>query len=113
LFRTATNASIEFKRNAENKNITGDNEALIGFSSIEGILKNSNPDIIEDCLKQLPAKYQVLIRLRYLESLSYEEISEEIDAPLGTVKAQLHRARELLNDLLNNRDDDSDMLVPC
>jgi hypothetical protein len=32
-----------------------------------------------------------------------EEIAEELEAPLGTVKAQLHRARELLYDLVKNK----------
>jgi RNA polymerase sigma-70 factor (ECF subfamily) len=49
---------------------------------------------------KLPAKYQRLVRLRYFDELSYEEIAQELDAPLGTVKAQLHRARELMYDLV-------------
>jgi RNA polymerase sigma factor (sigma-70 family) len=51
----------------------------------------------------LPAKYQKLVRLRYFNELSYEEIAAEIEAPLGTVKAQLHRARELLYDMVKNK----------
>jgi RNA polymerase sigma-70 factor (ECF subfamily) len=51
----------------------------------------------------LPAKYQKLVRLRYFHELSYEEIAAELEAPLGTVKAQLHRARELMYDLIKNK----------
>jgi RNA polymerase sigma-70 factor (ECF subfamily) len=51
----------------------------------------------------LPTKYQKLVRLRYFHELSYEEIAVELEAPLGTVKAQLHRARELLYDLVKNK----------
>ena len=51
----------------------------------------------------LPPKYQKLVRLRYFHELSYEEIAKELEAPLGTVKAQLHRARELMYDLIKNK----------
>jgi RNA polymerase sigma-70 factor (ECF subfamily) len=46
-----------------------------------------------------------LVRLRYFHELSYEEIAEELEAPLGTVKAQLHRARELMFDMVKNKRD--------
>ena len=51
----------------------------------------------------LPPKYQKLVRLRYFHELSYEEIAKELEAPLGTVKAQLHRARELMHELIKNK----------
>jgi DNA-directed RNA polymerase specialized sigma24 family protein len=41
--------------------------------------------------------------LRYFDELSYEEIATELKAPLGTVKAQLHRARELLYDMVKDK----------
>ncbi len=37
-----------------------------------------------------------MIELRYYEELSYEEIANELAIPLGTVKAQLFRAKEML-----------------
>jgi DNA-directed RNA polymerase specialized sigma24 family protein len=43
------------------------------------------------------------VTLRYFDELSYEEIATELSAPLGTVKAQLHRARELLYDMVKNK----------
>ena len=52
---------------------------------------------------KLPAKYQRLVRLRYFDELSYDEIVQEIEAPLGTVKAQLHRARELMYELVKDK----------
>jgi RNA polymerase sigma-70 factor (ECF subfamily) len=42
-----------------------------------------------------------MIELRYFEELSYEEISTELEMPIGTVKAQLHRARQALYDILS------------
>lgn len=45
---------------------------------------------------KLKERYRRLIELRYFEEFSYEEIAQELNLPIGTVKAQLFRARELL-----------------
>ena len=49
---------------------------------------------------QLSEKYRLMIELRYFEELSYDEIAAELDIPLGTVKAQLFRAKEMLYELV-------------
>jgi RNA polymerase sigma-70 factor (ECF subfamily) len=41
------------------------------------------------------------VELRYFKEYSYDEIAAELDIPIGTVKAQLFRARELLLNILN------------
>ena len=71
----------------------------------EETIKQQKVEIIQMIVTQLPLKYQVLVKLRYFQELSYDEISKELDAPLGTVKAQLHRARELLYDLVKDQKD--------
>jgi DNA-directed RNA polymerase specialized sigma24 family protein len=43
------------------------------------------------------------VKLRYFDELSYDEIAKELSAPLGTVKAQLHRARELMYELVKGK----------
>ncbi|MBT3622005.1 MAG: sigma-70 family RNA polymerase sigma factor [Flavobacteriales bacterium] len=52
--------------------------------------------ILRQIVDQLKPKYRVLVKLRYFKELSYEEIADTLDVPLGTVKAQLHRSREQL-----------------
>jgi RNA polymerase sigma-70 factor (ECF subfamily) len=42
------------------------------------------------------------VKLRYYEELSYEEIAVKLDLPVGTVKAQLFRARDFLYNILKN-----------
>ncbi len=59
---------------------------------------------IEQCLERLTPRYACLIRMRFLEEYSYEEIAERLDVPLGTVKTQIHRAREQLCDLIRKGD---------
>ena len=71
----------------------------------EETIKTQKIEIVQMFVNKLPAKYQKLVRLRYFDELSYEEIAVELDAPLGTVKAQLHRARELMYDLVKEKKD--------
>jgi RNA polymerase sigma-70 factor (ECF subfamily) len=44
----------------------------------------------------MPAKYRLVLSLRYLEHFSYEEISTALHLPIGTIKTHIHRARRLL-----------------
>ena len=78
----------------EDKNLNPQEEAI----------KSQKIELIQMFVTKLPAKYQRLVRLRYFQELSYDEIARELEAPLGTVKAQLHRARELLYDLVKGKE---------
>ena len=117
LFRIATNNSIDFIRKKKLETLSldssykdDDGETI----SIDVQDKNLNPQevaikkqkigLIRDFVTKLPPKYQRLVKLRYFEELSYEEIAAELEAPLGTVKAQLHRARELLYDIVKGKE---------
>lgn len=69
----------------------------------EETIKSQKILLVRMFVNKLPAKYQRLVKLRYFDELSYDEIAKELEAPLGTVKAQLHRARELMYDLVKNK----------
>ncbi|MCS7019543.1 MAG: sigma-70 family RNA polymerase sigma factor [Cytophagales bacterium] len=118
LFRIATNNCIDFirRKRLETTSINA------GFSDENGDPvdidirdENLNPqenainlqkiEIVRTMVTLLPDKYQQLVQLRYFEELSYEEIAQHLNAPLGTVKAQLHRARELLYDIARAKKD--------
>jgi RNA polymerase sigma-70 factor (ECF subfamily) len=115
LFRVATNNCIDFIRKKKldtmsiNADITKDDGDSISIDikdknldPQEEAIKSQKIELVRKFVNLLPAKYQKLVKLRYFEELSYDEIAKELDAPLGTVKAQLHRARELLYDLVKN-----------
>jgi RNA polymerase sigma-70 factor, ECF subfamily len=53
-----------------------------------------------DLIDSLPEHYRIVVVLRHQQDLSYEEIAEALNMPLGTVKARIHRARALLKDRL-------------
>jgi len=58
--------------------------------------------LIRDYIDSLPEAYRVVIVMRHQEERSYEEIGELLDIPLGTVKARLFRAREMLKKKLES-----------
>ncbi|MCB0609694.1 MAG: sigma-70 family RNA polymerase sigma factor, partial [Lewinella sp.] len=66
----------------------------------EEIIRRQRLKLMRSLMDQLNEKYRVMIELRYFDELSYEEIAAELDLPLGTVKAQLFRAKEMLYELL-------------
>lgn len=66
----------------------------------EEYIRHQRLQMVRNLLTQLSTKYRLMIELRYYEELSYEEIATELDIPLGTVKAQLFRAKEMLYGLM-------------
>ncbi|MCL1817065.1 MAG: sigma-70 family RNA polymerase sigma factor [Clostridiales bacterium] len=54
-------------------------------------------------LQELPEQYRTVILLKYLEGLSYREISEHLDLPESTVEARLHRGRNYLRNMLQKQ----------
>lgn len=71
-----------------------------GRNPEEHIIREQKLELMRRVLLQLDPKYRLMIEMRYFEELSYDEIALELDIPLGTVKAQLYRAKELLHELL-------------
>ncbi len=57
---------------------------------------------IEGYLERLSPRYRQLIVLRFFDELSYEEIAAKLSLPLGTVKTQIHRAREQMCRFIQN-----------
>jgi RNA polymerase sigma factor (sigma-70 family) len=68
----------------------------------EKFIRDQRIQLMRRTLSKLSPKYRTMIELRYFEELSYEEIAVELSIPLGTVKAQLFRAKELMFEHLNS-----------
>ena len=60
------------------------------------LIKKQRIAILRQIVDQLKPKYRTLVKLRYFKEMSYEEIAEDLNIPIGTVKAQLYRSRENL-----------------
>jgi RNA polymerase sigma-70 factor (ECF subfamily) len=115
LFKIATNNCIDFIRKQKANLISIDQAEddddmsapplhSTNLDPEEDMIKNQRVDLMRDVVDKLKPRYRNLIKLRYFKEYSYEEIAQELDLPLGTVKAQLFRARELLYNILKNRD---------
>lgn len=115
LFRIATNNCIDFIRKKRINMVSihsltddeGEEKQLDIKSDTlnpeETSIKKQQNQAIKLIVDKLPLRYKTLITLRYFDELSYEEIANELDLPLGTVKAQLFRARDLMANILNRR----------
>lgn len=116
LFRIATNNAIDFIRKKKletyslNTSFTDDSGESVNIdvedsdrTPDEEAINTQKIELVRMFVTKLPPKYQRLVKLRYFDELSYEEIATELGAPLGTVKAQLHRARELMYELVKDK----------
>lgn len=115
LFKIATNNCIDFIRKKRlettsiDKTTENDKGDEIGIdvksdalNPEEGMMKAQRVFSVRAHLNKLDVKYRQLIELRYYEELSYEEIAEQLELPLGTVKAQLFRAKDMLYKLIGD-----------
>lgn len=117
LYRIATNHTIDYLRKKKLKTFsindpikTKDGEMEVqlpdeSFSTDQPLIKKQRKAIVQDAIQNLPDKYRKVIELRHMEELSYDEIATELDLPLGTVKAHIFRARELLYKALIDKKD--------
>ena len=115
LFKIAANNCIDFLR--KNRRIQfadgafGDEDDQTDYPSNipsatldpeERVIEKQKIQLMHEVVDKLKPHYRHLIELRYFSEWSYEEIATELDLPLGTVKAQLFRARDLLYQILMN-----------
>ncbi|MFO8235334.1 MAG: sigma-70 family RNA polymerase sigma factor [Bacteroidales bacterium] len=115
LFKIATNNCIDFirkkKANLVSIDQTEDDSDITPpplqahtLDPEEDMIKSQKVDLMRSVIHKLKPRYRNLIELRYFKEYSYEEIAQQLNLPLGTVKAQLFRARELLFNILKNKD---------
>jgi RNA polymerase sigma-70 factor (ECF subfamily) len=112
LFKIATNNCIDFirKKQASPSIIDhGQDEDMDNYTvniqsdtpdPEEALIHQQKITALRDIVSQLKPRYRTLIELRYFREFSYDEISAELDLPIGTVKAQLFRAKTLLYNIL-------------
>lgn len=108
IYRIAHNESISYwRKNQKNvdfvsidKEENGLANTLVRYESTDSeVLEKERQEIISEAIGQLPEKYRDVLVLRYLEQKDYEEISDVLQKPIGTVSALIHRAKNKLKSL--------------
>jgi len=106
LFNIAHNCTIDFFRAHKTELLSLDDEdspvedECADQKLLESIDALSDGPMIEKALETLPPQYREILILRHQQELSYQEISQALDLPEGTVKIRLFRARNLLKNKL-------------
>ncbi len=115
LFKIATNNCIDFIRKKRKMTFSIDksfeNEDGDGYTFTlksntldpeEKMILKQKKILLQNIVEKLKPRYRRLVELRYFKEYAYEEIAKELDLPLGTVKAQLFRAREFLYQIVKD-----------
>jgi len=116
LSKIASNNFIDYKRKNKRKTLSidagfedseGNRYSVPGIASgqpdpEENFIRKQKAILMHEIVDRLKPHYRTLIELRYFREYSYQEIANEVKMPLGTIKAQLFRARELLYTILKN-----------
>ena len=73
-----------------------------GMTPEQLAMNDQKIQLMRQYVKKLKPRYEILVEMRYFKEMSYDEISDELNLPLGTVKAQLFRAREFLYNIMKH-----------
>ena len=110
LFRITTNLCVDHYRRKKldtvSLTIEGDGEREERTRDLESpepapdeeYAGKSESERLERMIRALPAAYRIVILLRHQSDMSYEEVAEALNLPIGTVKARIHRAHKMLKE---------------
>ena len=97
LKRNPTVSENSFKSDDENETLHFKNE-LTSSETPDAVLASKEiAQIINMALEALPEDLRMAVTLREIEGLSYEEIAETMNCPIGTVRSRIFRAREAIS----------------
>lgn len=114
LYKIAANASIDFLRKKRIQALSLDRPLETKDGQVEfevpdysfhpgrDLERKEQRFTIDEAIESLPPKYREVIIYRHKDDKSYEEIADLLGIPVGTVKARIFRARELLKKKLRN-----------
>lgn len=114
LYKIAANSSIDFLRKRRIQALSLDRPLATKDGEVElevadysyhpeqDLVRKEQSFSITEAIDSLPPKYREVIVYRHKDDKSYEEIADLLDIPVGTVKARIFRARELLKKKLKN-----------
>lgn len=102
IYRIATNAALDEVRRIQRRPIPAE----------EKVLEQSSPGtheavdvqmLMKAALQEIPEDYRVVLVLRHIADLDYEEIASVVNIPVGTVRSRLARGRTQLTEIVGNQ----------
>ncbi|MDX1639820.1 MAG: sigma-70 family RNA polymerase sigma factor [Balneolaceae bacterium] len=115
LYRIATNHTIDYLRKKKLKTLSIDEPVQTRDGDMQmqlpdedaatdrNLIRKQRQKMVQEAIDNLPPKYRKVIQMRHMEEKSYQEIADVLDKPLGTVKAHIFRAREMLYKALKDK----------
>jgi RNA polymerase sigma-70 factor (ECF subfamily) len=113
IYRITSNACLDELRRRKNKRVVSIDENIkYEDSEFKRELEDDKPtpDIlaekneirkaIKDAIRALPEHHRMMIVMRDIQGLSYEEIAQSLQSPEGTIKSRINRARQALKEIL-------------
>lgn len=113
LYRIAINTAKNYlvartRRGSDSELDIDDEEQVHNINELKGLdtpeqmlLNDEIIETIRSAIEKLPEEMRIAITLREFEGMSYEEIAEAMDCPVGTVRSRIFRAREAIDSKLN------------
>lgn len=113
LYRIAINTAKNYlvartRRGSDSELDIDDEEQVHNINELKGLdtpeqmlLNDEIIETIKSAIEKLPEEMRIAITLREFEGMSYEEIAEAMDCPVGTVRSRIFRAREAIDSKLN------------
>ncbi|CAM5780858.1 MULTISPECIES: RNA polymerase sigma factor [Brevibacillus] len=105
LYRIATNHCFDELRSRKRSIMVTNTEVELATShtpEAEYLVKEQN-SYLQDRIKALDSKHRVVLEMRYLQYMSYEEISKKLGVPISTVRTRLSRGKTKLKEALTRR----------
>lgn len=108
LYRIATNHTIDYLRKKKLQTLSIDEPVKTKDGDMQmqlpdedaatdrSLIRKQRQQMVQEAIEGLPSKYRKVIQMRHMEEKSYQEIADILDKPLGTIKAHIFRAREML-----------------
>ncbi|MFI3328742.1 MAG: RNA polymerase sigma factor [Rikenellaceae bacterium] len=108
IFTITKNTFVDFYRKQHDEKSLDEKFALspeeLSPNPEQSIINSQTRSQIDECIEQLSEQHKTLFTMRFIEELSYEEIAEKLNMPMGSVKTNIHRSRAQICTLLVKRE---------
>jgi RNA polymerase sigma-70 factor (ECF subfamily) len=106
LYRLVVNSCLDYQRR-KRKTIPVLDGILDAVHAVHDtvlhqLLRQERRDAVQDVVAKLPPDHRIVVILRYMEELSYEQIAEVLGCSIGTISSRLNRAHKLLERRLSH-----------